>query len=286
MSTPSPIRLDFETPPPLRMQRALLHRPRPAPGVQVPRMEAHIARAVLSDDATYRRLCGFVAGGPLPITLPHILAAPAHMALATHKDMPIPAMGLVHVENVIVAHRPLLPDTPVQLHCWVEGQRTVRAGVEVDIHTTLTTLDGQPLWEEVSTALSRALPGDGRDREPEPEPLTHLRISAHWSLPEDLGRRYGALSRDYNPIHVHALTARLFGFPRAIIHGMWTLARCVAALEQEAPCTLTVRFRRPAFLPSSVFFNADHDGRFEVRAARTGKLILDGALTEPPSPHR
>ena len=273
----TPAILQFDTPPPLRLQRALFHRPRPAPGTQIPRLEAHIARAVLQDEPTYRRLCGFPQGGPLPLAMPHILAAPAHMALATHKDMPIPAMGLVHVRNVIVAHQPLAPDTTAAMRCWIEGQRTVRSGVELDIHTVMTTPDGQTvLWEEVSTALSRALPGDGSDKEPEPEPLTGLRLSTHWRLPEDLGRRYGKLSRDYNPIHVHALTARPFGFPRAIIHGMWTLARCLAQLQVSAPCRVTVHFRRPALLPSAVFFSADHQGRFQVRAARGGKLLLDG----------
>ena len=54
---------------------------------------------------------------------------------------------------------------------------------------------------------------------------------ARWHLPDDLGRRYASVSGDRNPIHMHALTAKAFGFPRAIAHGMWTKARCLAALE-------------------------------------------------------
>ena len=51
----------------------------------------------------------------------------------------------------------------------------------------------------------------------------------------DIGRRYGAVSGDRNPIHLYPLTARLFGFRRAIAHGMWTKARCLAALEGRLP---------------------------------------------------
>ncbi|MYQ53488.1 MULTISPECIES: MaoC/PaaZ C-terminal domain-containing protein, partial [unclassified Streptomyces] len=57
---------------------------------------------------------------------------------------------------------------------------------------------------------------------------------AEWRLPGDLGRRYGAVSGDRNPIHLHPLTARLFGFPRHLAHGMWTVARCLAEAETGA----------------------------------------------------
>ena len=51
------------------------------------------------------------------------------------------------------------------------------------------------------------------------------------SLAKDLGRRYAAISGDYNPIHLGALSAKLFGFKQAIAHGMWSKARCLAALD-------------------------------------------------------
>ena len=55
-----------------------------------------------------------------------------------------------------------------------------------------------------------------------------------WRLPGDLGRRYAAVSGDHNPIHLYPLTAKAFGFPRQIAHGMWSKARCVAALDEPA----------------------------------------------------
>src|SRR4029078_6251794 len=67
-----------------------------------------------------------------------------------------------------------------------------------------------------------------------------LPAAGEWELPGDLGRRYGSCSGDLNPIHVHPLTARLFGFPSAIAHGMWTKARCVAALADRLPEAFTV----------------------------------------------
>lgn len=46
------------------------------------------------------------------------------------------------------------------------------------------------------------------------------------------GRAYGALCGDLNPIHVHALTARLFGFKRPIAHALYITAMAEAALRR------------------------------------------------------
>lgn len=274
MSAPT---LHFDTPPRADLLRAALHRPRPPKeGLRIPRIEVEIARATLPDDPSYRRLCGFTGDAP-PITAPHLLAGSAHIAIVSHPDMPLPAMGLVHTRNVITAHRPLEAGMPLRLRVFVEGHRTVRAGAEFDVHTH-ALLGEERVWEEVSTYLSRAVPGSGAPREPEPAPLRDLAISTHWSLPSNLGRRYARASGDFNPIHITAATAKLFGFQRAIIHGMWTLARAAAQLEQSAPGRLTCTFRRPAVLPSTVFFHATADGRFAVRSARKDKLLLSGAV--------
>jgi len=109
-------------------------------------------------------------------------------------------------------------------------------------------------------------------------------VSATWSLPGDLGRRYGSVSGDLNPIHVHPLSARLFGFPSAIAHGMWTAARCLAALQPRLPQAFTVEvaFRKPILLPARVDFvlaTTKAGMRFGVRGTRKPTAHLDGELT-------
>jgi acyl dehydratase len=39
---------------------------------------------------------------------------------------------------------------------------------------------------------------------------------------------------DVNPIHLHAIAAKAFGFPRAIAHGMYTAARAFSACQELA----------------------------------------------------
>jgi acyl dehydratase len=106
-----------------------------------------------------------------------------------------------------------------------------------------------------------------------------------WKLDGDLGRRYGAVSGDRNPIHMHSLTAKPLGFPRAIAHGMWTKARCLAALESRLPDAFEagVRFRKPIFLPGRVEFVSAEDGdgkiEFAVRDSKKKTPHLDGRVT-------
>lgn len=112
--------------------------------------------------------------------------------------------------------------------------------------------------------------------------------SAEWRLEGDLGRRYAAVSGDRNPIHMHSLTAKPLGFPAAIAHGMWTKARCLAAIESRLPdaFTVEVRFRKPILLPAHVqFASAEEEGQilFSVRDAKRRTPHLDG-LTRSAEP--
>jgi acyl dehydratase len=113
-----------------------------------------------------------------------------------------------------------------------------------------------------------------------------LPATATWRLKGDLGRRYASVSGDFNPIHVHPLTARLFGFPTAIAHGMWTAARCLAALGSRLPGALTVQveFKRPILLPATVVFAEAATGEtiaFGVRDAKRDTPHLNGLISRP-----
>jgi len=100
----------------------------------------------------------------------------------------------------------------------------------------------------------------------------------------DLGRRYGAVSGDRNPIHMHSLTAKPLGFPSAIAHGMWSKARALAQLNGRLPDAfeVDVRFRKPILLPARVEFassgEAGEEILFALRDARKGTPHLDGRV--------
>ena len=101
---------------------------------------------------------------------------------------------------------------------------------------------------------------------------------ARWRLPEGLGRAYAGVSGDVNPIHLHALSAKAMGFPRAIAHGMWTAARTLAALGAlDRAVEPPVWFAKPVFLPSTVEVVVDRATATGERRAAVGQGPLEGA---------
>ncbi|MEU3707707.1 MaoC/PaaZ C-terminal domain-containing protein [Streptomyces anulatus] len=231
--------------------------------------------------AAYGRICGFTESGPLPLTYPHVLAFPLTMRLMTGHAFPLPVLGLVHTWIEIAPHRAAAPAEPLELTVYAQKLTPHRRGTEVTMATE-ARVDGELVWESRSGYLSRH-----RQAAQAAGPVTAvppaaggLPARAEWRLPGDLGRRYGAVSGDRNPIHLHPLTARLFGFPRAIAHGMWTVARCLAeAGDPSSIRSVRAGFRAPVLLPATVTYAADATGNaFELRGP-DGCVHLVGTVT-------
>lgn len=212
--------------------------------------------------AAYREVCGFTDNGLLPPTYPHILAFALQMQLLTAKEFPFPLLGLIHLSNRIRVLRPMGGVHRVRVSVHVQNLQPHAKGATFDL---ITTLDDQlgPLWEAQSQMLCRGVKLEG-------EPVEEVRAStltlaevARWEAPKGIGRQYAKVSGDYNPIHLSAASAKLFGFPTAIAHGLWNKARTLAALADHLPAAnveIAVQFRKPVRLPSEVTLLASAAG--------------------------
>ncbi len=202
----------------------------------------------------YRKVCGFSDSDYLPITYPHMHAFPLQMALMLDKDFPFPVMGLVHVRNNITQYRPIGVKEQLDVEVHLANLEKVDKGYEF-AHITRVSTAGEPVWESESVYFMRWGKSDKKKtKRDEPEPVTN---AEEWKVPGNIGRRYAKVSGDRNPIHLYALSAKLFGFKRQIAHGMWSKARCLAALENqypEAPVRADVQFKLPMFTPAKVKF--------------------------------
>ncbi len=227
-------------------------------GGEVPRIESRLSKVVIDRKhlAQYSDICGAAAGATLPIAYPHVLATPLHLAMLGAEAFPVKLFGLVHVQNRIAMRQPLSAEEPAEIRAWVEGHRETERGQEFDLHTDYVVA-GEALWEETCTFLARRKPATGatkssiaRSVEGAPDG-TALKTSS-FRAPAGLWRRYGFISGDVNPIHMSDLTARAFGFPRAIAHGMWSLGRLASDFEAEQfhGCELSVNFKLPIFMPA------------------------------------
>src|SRR5262245_47542060 len=271
-------------------------------GVAVPRLEAVLTQYKPDAErvAAYRALTGAAPSDYLPVAYPHVLATPLHLAMLSSKAFPVRLMGLVHLRNHIEQHRPVRSDETGSIRTWVDGRRDTDRGQEFDVHSELV-IEGRAVWSEICVFMARRLNRDtskplgGRisagegvpapDAEAvQPAGPDSIRANA-LEVARDIGWRYARVAGDFNPIHLTDFGARLFGFNQAIAHGMWSMARCIAALDARtfaSPSRVDVVFKRPVTIPAPVTLETWQTAAgsgFALKGAGKGKLHLAGSVT-------
>jgi len=128
------------------------------------------------------------------------------------------------------------------------------------------------------------LPRSGQRPPPDDVPDSGNPV-ARWAVAGNAGRRFAGPSGDWNPIHMSAATARLFGYPRAIAHGMFSAARCMDLLcRDRPPCAamqIDLRFKRPLLIPGEVALHTREESgstRFVLKVLPQGEPHIEGTL--------
>jgi acyl dehydratase len=234
--------------------------------------------------ARYNAICGYLPADILPPLYPHFAAFGLHLSLMTDTSFPFAPMGVVHLRNRLVQRRPIGVNETFDLSVKAHDLRPHPKGRLIDI-TTTATIAGEEVWSETMTIFSRGKQGAGPEATRPPLDGVDAPVGpVEWKLKGDLGRRFAAISGDRNPIHLYPLTAKAFGFPTNIAHGMWTKSRALAALQNRLPAAYEVNaeFRKPVLLPSTVVFGSRVDDRgvttFGVTSARKPGTHLVGQL--------
>ncbi|KAM3533125.1 hypothetical protein MY4038_003550 [Beauveria bassiana] len=269
------------------------------------------------------------------------LINPLMSILLANRNLPIHPFGAVNTRNTFTFLDPEACRYPTQVLDLTRGitvsaslggpsnrGRRTRRGIEFEIYFEVAALrrgdtsptvifkqvgavlahlprDAKPLYRDLSPTA--AVDGDGEQR-PGQEPAW---MSADGEIVE-LGMRapkkWAALCRDYNPIHMSSILARAFGFPGKIAHGNHALARAVELIARdpsrvmtpglntadkavlllsrsdggkETPSALEVQFKRPMVLPSRLGLEvADVKGGFALRVVKNEKEHLTAKWTK------
>jgi acyl dehydratase len=259
---PTPARISFGSLPFMvpALARALLgSKPYSAPqGTVITPIELEVRNVTLSRShlLRYREICGVTTGSGLPPAYLHVVAMPLHMQLFVAKDFPVKVLGLIHLRNTIRVYKDVPLDAPLKLNVTFDTLRLTDIGQEYDFMTRYT-LDNEVLWEEVSTMFARgnAPPKEGTKR-PSIERSNHPANGVNTDtleIAENTGWRYARVSGDFNPIHLTARTAKMFGFKQAVAHGMWSMGRCLGSAAPQLPngkIQVDTQFKLPVYLPS------------------------------------
>jgi acyl dehydratase len=204
--------------------------------------------------AEYAAVTGLRFGDTVPLTYPFALTFPTMMSLVTSFDFPFAAMGSVHIENHITQYRPIKVTDVLDVAAHAENLREHRKGLLVDLVTEIK-VGNDPVWSQVTTFLHQqrtSLSG-----EPKGEPAKAPKLpppNAVLSITAGQIRHHADVGGDHNPIHTSSIGAKLFGFPTAIAHGMFSAAAVLANVEGQLPGAVkySVKFGKPVLLPAKV----------------------------------
>lgn len=255
--------------------RALLKRPTPsATGFADARYQ--LERIDCGHVRRYRQAFG-LTGDAIPLTFLYLLAQRAQLAAMLDRPIPFRIPGLIHVENRLTMHGPVSADAPLAL---MTSLRLPPAAPNGALSCVLETRahDGDRLaFSCDSTYMIRRGSRSSRGDAPQPEAQSGT-VLGQWKIAPDAGRRYAALSGDWNPIHLWPWSARLMGMKQPIIHGAHTLAHACALLEAGAGAPIEsvwCRFRQPIALGGEAsLVRGAQQGRFVVMS--DGRVALDG----------
>ena len=202
---------------------------------------------------TYKTVCGFQDNGNIPAIYLAVLSQSLQMHMMTKEDFPFAILGLVHIRNQVTQFRQIAEDEVLTLSCKFGELKPHDKGVQFDFITT-AKVGNDVVMEGLTTYLSRQKVTEQVSNKKIEDHRPNLNVQEQWNIPENIGRRYALVSGDFNLIHLHALTAKTFGFKQAIAHGMWTNAKALASLNLPEKYQSDVWFKLPMYLPSQVEF--------------------------------
>lgn len=222
-------------------------------GAGAPRAVASAARVAV--DERVARALGARDGDGLPALYWAVWTFPLVMWVLSHRSQRRSVLGAVHMSSLVRVREARLPrGGALGVTVAASGTEPHRRGtvlvITVDVGGGLWTAEHRMLLfhrgnagaAPAATPAQAEAPADGVG-----EPV-------QIALERGAGRAWAELTGDYNPIHVSALGARALGFRRPIVHGMCLLHRALSALGRPDVRELSVEFRRPQPLGTTVTF--------------------------------
>ncbi len=238
----------------------------------------------------YKTVCGFSEDRPdiIPISYLQTLFIGLLGKFIISSFFPINPLGLIHIFQSFEQKRPVKTDEILDLACTLKSIEKTQKGIETSF-TLKVISNGQVVWQGISTFFTRS-PAKIKKKSKKKDDII-LTKQETFFVPSDAGRKYATVSGDYNPHHLYTLLAKLFGFKRAIAHGMWSLARVIASLDKKIgihdQAVIEASFKLPIFMPATIALGYEHQDDtkdqqtvviFELRDEQKGLPHLKGRL--------
>lgn len=197
---------------------------------------------------------------------------PTMLLLLGKKQCAIKPLGSVNVENQfellnpkacldLIATKAKAPRVQSSL---LRRPRAVKRGYEFDLAVDILVGDDDaPIFRQKFTMLQFARHKLAVAAKKNTIQTSSLTAGPKFTLSANDPFRWAALCKDFNPIHISTIGAKLFGMPGRIAHGNHAAAKAMATIFLQEPpkrsdkskpdlrpSSMTVRFMRPVALPA------------------------------------
>lgn len=226
----------------------------------------------------------------LPISYPFILTMPMQVQLFCHPSIILNPLGFLHVSNDMTLYKPISINDKMEAYCFIDSTRLAKKGLEITVKITVN-VNAQLAWECKSTYLKfskkyRNEEGNGKQTYSF-EPIVKYDEEYNWYVSRKDAFSYAHVSGDYNLIHLSKIFARITGLPYPIIHGMWSIGKCLHYLNMENKNTLYFYhvFKGPVPLPSHCLLlvkNSSSGKRFDLFTRENPRPCIQGIISEFP----
>ncbi|WP_250258882.1 MaoC/PaaZ C-terminal domain-containing protein [Dermabacter sp. Marseille-Q3180] len=218
----------------------------------------------------------------------HALAQPLGLALMARPRFPLPALGLVHVKNSLLLHRPVHVGEKLDIEARVGSVSHTPRGHMCEIVAVFSRGE-DILATNVSTYVLRGSaarePRDDEELRSERHPLASHAPRSRWKLPVGIGREFARVSGDAHPIHVSALGARALGASAPLAHGMLLGSRALSEVSPSVGAPLLWEFEVPSLppLPSTVWVRYEREKQ-QMAPAAGQSVAFSGFSLRGPTP--
>ncbi|GEA49536.1 hypothetical protein VIN01S_03400 [Vibrio inusitatus NBRC 102082] len=195
---------------------------------------------------SYKRYCGF-SHNEMPLPYLFVASQKAQLHLLTDEQFPLKTLGLIHTGIRFYRHKEI--DTKANYNVTVSVGKVENKARGIEFELCVHFYKNSELVCGFDSHYF-SITSSKRGNKPAKiaDDFTAFHSLAHLNITEQSVRGYARVSGDYNPIHLHRLTAAPFGFKKPIAHGLYLLARCLVSLD-ISPKEVVASFKRPALLP-------------------------------------
>mgnify|MGYP000170239714 CR=1 FL=1 len=194
----------------------------------------------------------------LPAPFLYLATQAIQLYMLTLPEFPLSPAGLVHLGVRFEQTKELSPEWQGNVVMSIINQRRSRKGLVLDIESRFENNAGIVCLTITSTYLARAVKVRHDGSLPKLVCFDETQLNggrifeSGFSVGRHAGKLYARLSGDYNPIHLYGWSAKLFGFKRPIIHGLYMVSKAYSELykqHKELPLEGLFQFKSPLYLP-------------------------------------